>query len=93
MDWNIPMDKTRHRPKASHYVATPDLGIQLLDYPRCAAMLDVSSQALRSMVRRGQVPADAIVRIGTRVRFKAAAIAAWIEALSAGQGGGDKGAA
>ena len=67
------------KPKASGYDARPP---QLLTYDECAATLGLTRQGLESMVKRGQVPADAIVKLGTRVRFKAAAIAAWIERLT-----------
>lgn len=73
-------DKTAQtKPKASGYEARP---LQLLTYGECAATLRLSVDALRSMVARGEVPADAIVKLGTRVRFKAPAIAAWIDSLS-----------
>ena len=43
-----------------------------------SAWLSMTEQALRCMLRRGQIPAEVVVRIGRRVRFKPADLRAWI---------------
>lgn len=48
-----------------------------------SAWLSMTQEALRCMLRRNQVPAGVIVRIGRRIRFKPAALRAWIEGKAA----------
>ena len=42
-------------------------------------VLRVSERALRCMLQRNQIPKDVIIRIGRRIRFRAAPLRAWIE--------------
>lgn len=51
--------------------------------PPTDAWLSMTQEALRCMLRRNQVPAGVIVRIGRRIRFKPAALRAWIEGKAA----------
>jgi predicted DNA-binding transcriptional regulator AlpA len=44
-----------------------------------SAWLSMSEQALRCMLRRNQIPNDVVVRIGRRVRFRSAALRAWVD--------------
>jgi predicted DNA-binding transcriptional regulator AlpA len=41
--------------------------------------LSMSERALRCMLQRNQIPKDVIIRIGRRIRFRAAPLRAWIE--------------
>lgn len=41
--------------------------------------LCMSERALRSMLYRDEIPKDAVVRIGRRIRFIPAALRGWIE--------------
>ena len=43
------------------------------------AWLAVSEHALRCMLRRNQLPSEAIVRIGRRVRFRSEAMRLWVK--------------
>jgi excisionase family DNA binding protein len=46
---------------------------------QASAWLAVSEHALRCMLRRNQLPAAAIVRIGRRVRFRSEALRLWVK--------------
>ena len=41
--------------------------------------LSMSERALRCMLQRNQIPKAVIIRIGRRIRFRAAPLRAWIE--------------
>jgi excisionase family DNA binding protein len=45
---------------------------------QASAWLAVSEHALRCMLRRHQLPAEAVVRIGRRVRFRSEALRLWV---------------
>ena len=47
---------------------------------QASAWLAVSEHALRCMLRRNQLPPEAIVRIGRRVRFRSEALRLWVKA-------------
>ena len=46
---------------------------------QASAWLAVSEHALRCMLRRNQLPQEAIVRIGRRVRFRSEALRLWVK--------------
>lgn len=46
---------------------------------QASAWLSVSEHALRCMLRRNQLPQEAIVRIGRRVRFRSEALRLWVQ--------------
>ena len=46
---------------------------------QASAWLAVSEHALRCMLRRDQLPSEAIVRIGRRVRFIPEALRLWVK--------------
>jgi len=43
-----------------------------------ANYLRVTVGAARAMIRRGQVPAEAVLRIGKRIRVRSAVIRGWV---------------
>lgn len=45
---------------------------------RVAEWLGVTRKAVYHMVDRGEIPASAIVRIGTRLRFDVASLRSWL---------------
>ncbi len=45
---------------------------------QASAWMSLSERALRAMLYRNQVPPEAIVRIGRRIRFRSDALRAWI---------------
>ena len=46
--------------------------------------LCMSEQALRCMLRRNQIPEEAVIRIGRRVRFRPGPLRAWINRCRTG---------
>ena len=46
---------------------------------QASAWMSMTERALRCMIHRDQVPRDVIVRIGRRIRFRAAALRAWVQ--------------
>ncbi len=46
-----------------------------------SAWLSMTEHAVRCMLRRHQIPLEATVRIGRRVRFRPEAIRAWIQRI------------
>ena len=46
---------------------------------QASAWLAVSEHALRCMLRRNQIPTEAIFRIGRRVRFRSEALRLWVK--------------
>ncbi len=58
--------------------APPD---SLLDVPTLAKLLVLSVPALRSELKRGKIPAKAILKLGRRLRFDSVEIQAWLETL------------
>jgi hypothetical protein len=54
----------------------PDDG--LWDVRQAGRWLSLSEHALRTMLRRNQLPAEAVVRIGRRIRFRVDLLRAWI---------------
>ena len=46
---------------------------------QACSWLSLTEHAVRTMLRRNQLPPDAIVRIGRRIRFRSSALRAWIE--------------
>jgi excisionase family DNA binding protein len=50
---------------------------------QACAWLSLSEHALRTMLRRNQLPAEAVVRLGRRIRFKSTALRAWVDRRSA----------
>lgn len=58
---------------------------QLLDATELGALLHMSRIAVYQAHERGEIPQACIVRIGRRLRFKAAAIAAWIDSMTIGK--------
>lgn len=51
----------------------------LWDIPQACRWLSLSEQALRTMLRRNQLPPEAIVRIGRRIRLRSDVIRAWVK--------------
>jgi len=51
--------------------------------PQACSWLSLTEHALRTMLRRNQLPAEAVVRIGRRIRFKSTTLCAWVERRSA----------
>lgn len=45
---------------------------------QACAWMSLTEHALRTMLRRNQLPAEAIVRIGRRIRFRSNALRAWL---------------
>jgi excisionase family DNA binding protein len=45
---------------------------------QACAWMSLTEHALRTMLRRNQLPAGAIVRIGRRIRFRSAELRAWL---------------
>jgi hypothetical protein len=43
-----------------------------------AAFLNVTEGSARKIVSRGQLPSDAVLRIGSRIRIRPAAVRTWI---------------
>lgn len=56
---------------------------RLLDAEGLAGRLSVTAQAVRSMLKRRQIPEDAIVHVGRRLRFDEQAIHRWLSWLRA----------
>lgn len=50
---------------------------------QASAWLSLTEHALRTMLRRNQLPAEAIVRIGRRIRFRSAELRAWLQRQTA----------
>jgi excisionase family DNA binding protein len=50
---------------------------------QACAWLSLTEHALRTMLRRNQLPAEAVVRLGRRIRFKSAKLRDWVERRSA----------
>lgn len=50
---------------------------------QACAWLSLTEHALRTMLRRNQLPTEAVVRIGRRIRFKSTALRAWVDRRSA----------
>ena len=46
---------------------------------QASAWLAVTEHALRCMLRRNQLPPEAVVRIGRRVRFRSEALRLWVK--------------
>ena len=46
---------------------------------QASSWLSVSEHALRTMLRRNQVPLETIVRMGRRIRFRSDLIRAWVK--------------
>lgn len=46
---------------------------------QACSWLSLTEHALRTMLRRNQLPAEAIIRIGRRIRFRSTALRAWVE--------------
>ena len=44
-----------------------------------AAFLNITEGSARKVVSRGQLPAAAVVRVGARLRIRAAIVRAWID--------------
>ncbi len=55
--------------------AVPD---KLWTVKQAADWLSLTEHALRTMLRRNQIPLDATLRIGRRIRFRSDALRAWI---------------
>jgi excisionase family DNA binding protein len=65
-------------PEAPQPVAgVPD---KLWTIKQAADWLSLTEHALRTMLRRNQIPQDATLRIGRRIRFRSDALRAWIRA-------------
>jgi excisionase family DNA binding protein len=56
---------------------------RLLDAEGLAARISVSVPAVRAMLKRRQIPAEAVVHLGRRLRFDEQAVDRWIEWLRA----------
>jgi excisionase family DNA binding protein len=56
-----------------------DARTELWTMEELAEFLRLSLNAVRKMIWRGQLPATSIVKIGRRVRLRAAVIRAWVE--------------
>lgn len=50
---------------------------------QAGAWLSLTEHALRTMLRRAQLPPEAVVRIGRRIRFRSSVLRAWIERRAA----------
>ncbi len=50
---------------------------------QACSWLSLTEHALRTMLRRNQLPPEVIVRLGRRIRFKSSALRAWVERRSA----------
>jgi excisionase family DNA binding protein len=61
--------------------AIPDDG--LWDVRQAGRWLSLTEHAVRTMLRRNQLPAEAIVRIGRRIRFRSAELRAWLNRQTA----------
>jgi excisionase family DNA binding protein len=56
--------------------AQPD---KLWTVRQAADWLSLTEHALRTMLRRNQLPSEAILRIGRRIRFRSNALRAWTQ--------------
>lgn len=70
-------------PGAAQNLPHLDPPLRLLDAAGLAARLSVTTQAVRSMLKRRQIPEDAIVHLGRRLRFDEVAVTRWIGWLRA----------
>ena len=61
----------------------PSVEDGLWDVKQASQWLALTEHALRTMLRRNQVPPEAIVRIGRRIRFRSDVLRAWIQARPA----------
>jgi excisionase family DNA binding protein len=61
----------------------PPLGTvaPLLDVAELARYLSLSVPAVRAELKRGKIPAKAILKLGRRIRFDPDAIRTWLETL------------
>ncbi len=63
-------------PTTSLAIAAP-----LLDTAGLARYLSLSISAIRADLKRGKIPAKAIIKLGRRLRFDPEAIRTWLETL------------
>lgn len=57
----------------------------LLDIDALSDLLGMSTHAVYTMHHRREIPDRCIVKIGTRLRFRSDAVAAWIDSMTAGK--------
>ena len=58
-------------------IPVPD---KLWTVKQAAEWLSLTEHALRTMLRRNQIPQDAIVRLGRRIRFRSDCLRTWVRA-------------
>ncbi len=46
-----------------------------------AAFLSVTEGAARKVISRGQIPSEAVVRVGRRIRLRPGVVRAWVDKL------------
>jgi excisionase family DNA binding protein len=64
-------------PTESAPISTP-VPDKLWTVKQAAEWLSLTEHALRTMLRRNQLPPDAIVRIGRRIRFRSDRLRTWL---------------
>lgn len=82
------MDSWNHtdsNKRSAGYVARPPMPANppdLIDVHGLARLLGSTPTAVYKALYRGEIPANCVVRIGRRVRFRSDSITAWLDSLT-----------
>ena len=68
------------KPETADRIAEPE---PLWTVAQAARWLSLTEHAMRTMFRRRQIPAEAVVRLGRRIRFRSDVLRGWVLRRSA----------